>query len=90
MSKAMFSTIVIVCGPVIIYRYLIVRHPVKAKTAKWIAIVYGIIAFIIFCLLIGTSASVAPVFLWSYVNYLMLTKGKKPASKDAENDDETQ
>ncbi|HOP10696.1 MAG TPA: zinc ribbon domain-containing protein [Oscillospiraceae bacterium] len=71
-------TVAIYSLPIIIYRYAIRKEPVSPKTGKAITIVYGIFAFI-FMLLIasatGGSASGGAIFLWSYVNYKILTKG---------------
>ncbi|MCH5212649.1 MAG: hypothetical protein J1G06_06520 [Oscillospiraceae bacterium] len=74
-------TIVIYSLPIIIYRYVIRRKPVKPSTAKKITIIYGIAAFIamlIVLVLLGGKGAGSAIVLWSYINYRMLISGYIP------------
>ena len=74
-------TIGIYSLPIIIYRYGILQHPVEKAKAKKITIIYGVIAFVVMTALIvainGSGAAGGAIFLWSWVNYKILTSGKK-------------
>lgn len=73
-------TVTIYSMPIIIYRYLILKHPLPEKEAKKVTIIYGIIAFFImfavaFCVN-GVGSVGGAIILWSWVNYRMLIGGK--------------
>ena len=67
--------------PIIIYRYGILQHPVEKGKAKKITIIYGVIAFLVMTVIAvavnGNGAAGGAIFLWSWVNYKILTGGKK-------------
>lgn len=73
--------------PIVIYRYEIVKKPVNKKKAKRIVVIYGICAFLVMNSLIialnERGAASGAIFLWSWVNYKILTGGKDN-SNDAE------
>lgn len=74
-------TIFLYSLPIVIYRYGIKKSPVEKKKAKKITIVYGLLAFLgMSALLLVTNGNVAgggPIVFWSWINYKMLTGGKK-------------
>lgn len=67
--------------PIIIYRYGILQHPVEKGKAKKITIIYGVIAFLVMTVIAvavnGNGAAGGAIFLWSWVNYKILTGEKK-------------
>lgn len=87
----LFFSLVVTVGvyslPIIIYRYGIRKAPVDRKKAIWITILYGIFAFFVMSFLVftanGSGVAGGAIILWSWVNYMVLTRGKKgsqPAS----------
>lgn len=80
-------TLGIIVFPIVIYRYAIKKNPVAPPKAKKITIVYGIVALVIFTIFafVGVleKVSVAPIFLWSYINYRILSSGYEEPSKMA-------
>ena len=81
---SLLITIAVYSLPIVIYRYAIRRAPVDRKKAKKITIIYGICAVIIMAVIYavfseGGKVGSAVVF-WSYINYLILVSGKRPAS----------
>lgn len=80
---SLIVTIAIYSLPIIIYRYGVVKRPVEHKKALRIVILYGIAAFLLMAVIIfainGEGAPGAAIFLWSWVNYRVLTGGKTTA-----------
>lgn len=72
------ATFVLFTLPMFVYRYLVIKEPLLKQRAKKIAIIYGLAggvivgAYIVFSLNVFLAIG---VFLWSYVNYLVLSKG---------------
>jgi hypothetical protein len=72
-------TIVIYSLPIMIYRYKILKKPVDSKKGVKITIIYGICAVgmsALFYILTHNIIAGLVILPWSYINYLMLTKGK--------------
>jgi len=84
---SLIVTIVIYSLPIFIYRYGIRKAPVESRKAKKITTVYAIIGFVLMCILVSAVANKAAtgggLFLWSYVNYKMLTSGLPKENGDA-------
>lgn len=84
---SLIITISIYSLPIIIYRYAIREYAVEPRKAKRITIIYGIVAFIIMTLLVlavnGDGAANGAIILWSYINYRILTSGKKRSDVEA-------
>lgn len=78
---SLLITIAIYSGPIMIYRFGIIKQPVEKARAKKIVIIYGIIAFLVMSVLIaalnGKGAAGGAILLWSWVNYKILMSGKK-------------
>lgn len=76
---SLLITATIYTAPVFIFRRLIWRKPMSNKKAKIIVIVHAIVAFIIMNLVLyyldGEPATGISLFLWSYINYQLLTEG---------------
>ena len=76
----LIATIVVYSLPIIIYRYAIRKEPMERKKAKRITIIYGICAFIVMSaatfVINGSGVAGGAIFLWSWVNYRVLTGGK--------------
>lgn len=78
---SLLITIIIYSFPICIYRYAILKKPIETRKAKIITIVYAIIAFlsisaILYAINVGTTtATGGGIFLWSFVNYKLLTGG---------------
>lgn len=83
---SLLITIIIYSVPIIIYRYAIAKHPIEEARAKKLAIIYGIIAFIIMSILIfatsGSGVAGGAILLWSWVNYKILTSGRDSLTID--------
>lgn len=85
-------TILICTAPVIIYRYVIRKEPLPHKKALVLTIIFGVIAMIIFLFIafllytlygdIGDYKISGAIFLWSFVNYAILTRGKSRKMPD--------
>jgi uncharacterized protein (DUF1697 family) len=77
---SLIITVAVYSLPIIIYRYGIRKRPMEKSAAKKLTIIYGIVAFIVMTLIVvamGGNASVGgAIFLWSAINYAMLTKGQ--------------
>lgn len=77
----LLKIIVIYSVPILIYRYGVVKQPVEKIRAKRIAIIYGVMAFGVMSVLIAETnrrgATGGIIVLWSWVNYKILTGGKK-------------
>lgn len=83
---SLLVTIALYSLPVLIYRFGFRKRPMEPKTAKKVTIIYAVIALIAMAVLVsvveGRAASGGGIFLWSWVNYKVLTGGKdraKPA-----------
>ena len=77
---SLLLTMIIYSLPIFVYRYLIRKLPVEHKKATIITIVYAIIGFTIMVLLLfrfGGSPNGTAIFVWSFINYKMLTHGYK-------------
>lgn len=66
--------------PMLIYRYAISKEPIAPKKARPIVIVDAIVVFVIWIIIkaalhSGGAVSFAPIVLWSFVSYRILTKG---------------
>lgn len=78
-----FSSLIVTFGmyslPIVIYRFLFRRKPVKKKDAKIISLLYGIFAFLAMSVLIfiihDGGAAGPSIVLWSYINYVLLKSG---------------
>ena len=74
-------TIAIYSLPILLYRYAIRRRPMGRRKAKRVAMAYGVVAFVAMSCLAsyvnGGAAAIGAVSLWSWVNYKVLTSGKK-------------
>lgn len=72
-------TIAVYTLPVLLYRCVIRRRPMRPKTAGRFTVLYAIIAFIlvsVLCFLLDGSAIIGGgLALWSFVNYKILTFG---------------
>ena len=76
-------TILLICGPFAIYRYIIKKAPISRKKAKILTITYGVIWFLILSIyntmyLDGKERVGNGILLWSIVSYRMLISGKQP------------
>ncbi len=82
---SLLITIAIYSLPVCVYRYAIRRRPMAAKKARIFTMVYAVIGFVCMAMLIGyisggaATATGGGIFLWSWVNYRMLTGGRDTA-----------
>ncbi len=76
---SLILTVAIYSLPIIIYRYGIRKRAMEKKAAKRLTIIYGIAAFFVMTLIVtalgGTASAGGAIFLWSFVNYRMLTRG---------------
>ena len=79
-AQSLIVTILIYSVPVAIYRYALRKRPLSRKKAIWFTIIYAIIAFVIMSIVKeavdGEPAKGGGLALWSWVNYLMLSRGK--------------
>ena len=79
-AQSLIVTILIYSVPVAIYRYAIRKRPLSRKKAIWFTIIYAIIAFIVMSIvkeaIDGEPAKGGGLALWSWVNYMMLSRGK--------------
>ncbi len=75
-------TLAIYALPIVIYRYLIVKIPVKKKNAKKITFIYAFAAFFVLCNVLtafftnGMGGII--ILIWSFVNYRILVGGRSP------------
>ena len=82
LAISLIITIAVYSLPIILVRYLILRHPIDRHRAKIITLVYAFLGLVIMVLLIywltdgNGKVTGGAIFLWSYVNYKMLTTGK--------------
>lgn len=80
LAQSLVVTVLIYSVPVAIYRYAIRKKPLPPKNAIWFTIIYAIIAFIIMSIvkdaIDGEPAKGGGLALWSWVNYMMLSRGK--------------
>lgn len=80
---SLILTIAIYTIPILIYRYLIVKHPVSKILAIVVIIVGFFVSFTILYFIVddgskpGRSAG-----LWTFINYLILTRGYNSKKKD--------
>lgn len=85
---SLLLTVAVYSLPIAIYRYGIRKRPMEKQKAKRVTIIYGIAAFIVMMLIIsalgGTPSASGAIFLWSGVNYAMLTKGRNTSGVDVE------
>lgn len=87
---SLLMTVAIYSLPVCVYRYAIRRRPMEAKKARIFTIVYAVIGFVCMGLLIGYISDGAAtvtgggIFLWSWVNYKMLTGGRDAAPEQGD------
>ncbi len=68
-------------APIVVYRYGIADGPVEKSRAKKATIIYGVLAFLVMTVLralLDINGAATAVFFWSFVNYAILTSGKKP------------
>ncbi len=76
---SLIITILIYSVPIIIYRNMILKHPVDSGKAMRITVLYGIFALLVMTVLLfllhGSAATGGAVIVWSFVNYRMLVKG---------------
>ena len=75
---SIFMTVAIYSLPIVVWRYAIIRKPIDRKKAKWITVLYGVVAFIVMAILLFFSNGGTPggaILLWSYVNYRVLISG---------------
>lgn len=81
-------TIAVYTFPIIAYRYAVHREPIGSSKAKLITVCYGIFALIVMhiikALLNGSTVIGGALFLWSGVNYRILTSGKRQVSNSFE------
>ena len=77
---SLLLTIGVYSVPIIVYRYAIRKTPVEKKKAKRITIIYGLIAFVamsaILYFVFNNAVGGSAIFLWSWVNYKVLSGGK--------------
>lgn len=77
---SLLITIAVYSLPIIIYRYLIRKKPMEPKAAKKVTVIYAVIAFLLMSVLIflmqGNGAAGGAILFWSWINYLILTKGE--------------
>ena len=75
----LFLTIAIYSLPIFIYRYAIRKTPMRPRTARRVTVIYAICAFFGIALTIfflgGSMAPGGAIFLWSFINYKVLTSG---------------
>ena len=73
--------------PILFYRFVLHSSPLEKKQAKKAVTIYGICAYLLMCFIMalftGHAAGVS-IFFWSYVNYYILTSGKRPEPKPAD------
>ena len=76
---SLIVTILVYSLPIFIYRFGIKKEPVPPKKGLLITLVYAVFAFIAMCVLLfllnGSPTAGGALFLWSFINYKMLTKG---------------
>ena len=74
---SLIVTIVVYSLPIIIYRYGVRKKPVAPRKARVITIVYAVISLCVMTVLVsalgGSGAAGGGLFLWTFVNYKMLT-----------------
>ena len=78
--SGLIVTVIVYSVPIIILRYVILRHPVSRKSAIIITVIYGIISLIIMFLIfwaLNDTPSGKPIIFWSIVNYNILHRGYK-------------
>ena len=87
--SSLIITILLYSFPIIVYRYVIRKKPVEPGKAKKITIIYAICAYIVMAVLMfalgGTAAEGGAIFLWSFINYAMLTCGYKKYMETKDN-----
>lgn len=76
---SLIITISVYSLPIIIYRYAVLKHAIDDKKAKKITIGYAVFGFIVMAVILvavnGNGTPGAAIFLWSWVNFRILTKG---------------
>ncbi len=80
---SLIFTFVIYSLPIVIYRYGIRKFCLEKNKALKVTIIYGICAFVVMtCIkaLLGATPSSTAIFIWSFINYLMLSKGRDSLS----------
>ena len=87
---SLLLTVAVYSLPIMIYRYAIRKKPMEAKKARRLVILYAIGAFIVMGALLilinGTPSVGGAIFLWSWINYKMLTGGsdRTPMKREEE------
>ncbi|MDF2685624.1 MAG: hypothetical protein K0S55_805 [Clostridia bacterium] len=80
--KSFFIAAFLIIIPMLFYRYLTNKEPVKKRKARKIVIIYGIISFLIFISMFARSvdgrreASMLAVLLCIFISYYILIKGR--------------
>ncbi len=74
-------TIGIYSLPIVVYRHAVKKKPIPPSNAKKIIVIYGICSFFFMSVLInilgGEGGAGGAIFLWSWINYGVLTEGTK-------------
>jgi hypothetical protein len=77
--SSVLLTFLFYSGPVIIYRYIIKKEPVSSQEAKKLTFKFGLVMVIIVVILgtyYGDPSPGGAVFLYSFINYNILKRGK--------------
>lgn len=86
---SLLVTIVVYSLPIIIYRYGVKKAPVEPQQAKKITIIYAFFAFVVMSIILFASNESGTrggaIILWSWINYKMLTSGKKADAGEQNN-----
>lgn len=70
------ETIITHVLPLTLYRYFIAREPVSPSKARKMVAVYAVFLILFYTVMVGIVHYPA-IFLWSYVTYLIITRGYK-------------
>ncbi|MGE5494443.1 MAG: SHOCT domain-containing protein [Burkholderiales bacterium] len=76
--------------PIIIYRFAIRRKPMEERKAKWVIVVYCLVAAVVLTILMnafGLGLAVGTIIVWSYITYKILISGKDRTTKKEHNSD---
>lgn len=82
-------TALVYSGPILVFRFLILKKPVNVGYSLLVTIVYGITGYFLAKLLFGT-ATLGVFVIWSIINFYILSRGdRKEPKKEIVNGPET-
>lgn len=83
---SLFITVLVYTVPILIYRFAIRKCPVKPKKAKKITIIFAVVGFVVISAIasmLGGEATIGGgTFLWSFINYKILSAGYSEKQND--------